>query len=82
MSDKVIGPKDLSDEEFREYAIPATGEVYRISDPKQFYMREGGSTHRIVDKAGIVHCVAYPTNNGNMVVLRWKPRDPSKPVAF
>jgi len=65
---------DLSDEIYREYVLPAG--VYRIEDPKTLYWRSGGSTHRVVDSFGIVHCV--PCN----CAIRWMPRDRTKPVAF
>lgn len=71
------GPKDLRIEEWREYDFG--GRTYRIIDPIAFYVRPGGSTHRVVDTLGIVHCVPAPGFNG--CVLRWKNRG-ADPVGF
>lgn len=80
---ELVGPLDLSDEIYREYEVLGTGLVYRISDPKRLYYRIGGSTHRVVDSNGVVHCVAYPASlNGTPVVLRWCPVDQKHEVAF
>jgi len=71
----LVGPKDLTVEEFREYDFvdyEGRARTYRISDPVAFYYRLGGTTHRIVDKQGIIHCVPAPGQNG--CVLRWKNR--------
>ena len=68
--DGLIGPKDLTIETYREYDFG--GRVYRIENPVAFYYREGGSTHRVVDAAGVVHCVPAPGVNG--CVLRWRNR--------
>lgn len=67
----LVGPKDLRVEEWREYEFGGT--IYRITDPVAFYYRDGGSTHRVVDSKGIVHCCPAPGFNG--CVLRWKNRD-------
>lgn len=71
------GPKDLKIEEYREYDFG--GRIYRIDNPVAFYYRPGGSTHRVVDAKGIVHCVPSPGCCG--CVLRWKNRG-SDPVDF
>lgn len=55
-------------EEWREYDFG--GRVYRIEKPQTVYYRPGGSTHRVTDAEGIVHCVPAPGQNG--CVLRWK----------
>lgn len=68
----------LTDEQWREYDF--NGRVYRIDNPQNLYMREGGTTHKILDIAGVVHCLPAPGVNG--CVLRWKSRDPFKPVVF
>jgi hypothetical protein len=70
---------DLRDEEWRVYDNGVR--AYRIDNPVTLYTREGGTTHRVVDKTGIVHCVVAPSADNN-VVIRWKPRDLDKPVAF
>jgi len=81
-----MNEKDITCEEWREYdfsdtstPIP-TNRVYRIDNPKTLIWRDGGSTHRVVDMNGIVHCCPAPGNNG--CILRWKSRDEDKPVAF
>lgn len=69
---------DISVEEWREYDFG--GRVYRITAPQTLFTRPGGSTHRVVDGAGIVHCLPSPGAEG--CVLRWKSKDPLKPVDF
>lgn len=68
-------PKDLSVEEWREYDFG--GRTYRIENPVSLYMREGGTTHRIVDSNDVVHCVPAPGFNG--CVLRWSVK-PGLPI--
>lgn len=58
----------LRDEQYREYDFG--GRVYRINKPKDVYFRIGGTTHRVVDSVGIVHCVPAPGISG--CILRWK----------
>ena len=73
---------DLRDEEWREYEFfNSHGKfiIYRILNPQTLFIREGGSTHRILDSLGIVHCLSGMSSG---TVLRWKPRDSTKPVAF
>ena len=55
-------------EEWREYDF--NNRVYRIENPQSIHYRQGGSTHRVIDAEGIVHCVPAPGVNG--CVLRWK----------
>ncbi len=75
---------DLSDEEWREYEFPVSDFdkkiVYRIHDPKTLFYRVGGSTHRVLDSAGVVHLLPGPGFRG--CVIRWKPRNTTAPVAF
>lgn len=74
---------DLSAEEYREYEWndPAVGlRVYRIDAPKELHLREGGTTHRVVDAKGIVHSVPAVGQLG--CALRWKPRNAAEPVQF
>lgn len=77
---ELVGPLDLSDEEYREYEFgPADRRItYVIASPKQLYYRVGGTTHRVVDHKGITHCVPAPIDGGT-TVLRWKS---SKGVSF
>lgn len=69
---------DLTKEEYREYDFG--GRVYRIESPKTLYMRKGGSTHRVLDAAGVVHCIPAPGVGG--CALRWKPKNADEPVQF
>ncbi len=71
---------DLSDEAWREYTFP-DGTCYRIDNPVTLYTRPGGTTHRVVDAGGYVHCVAFPGLHGS-TVLRWRPKKADSPVAF
>lgn len=70
--------KDISTEVWREYEFG--GKVYRINSPKLLYWRQGGTTHRVVDSDGIVHCVPAPGNNG--CVLRWFCGEGKPPIQF
>lgn len=73
-----MDPKNLKDEKYREYDFYGRVTAYRIENPVSLFV--GATTHRIVDKEGIVHCVPAPGFHG--CVLRWKPRDGANPVAF
>lgn len=66
----LVGPKDLTVEEYREYRDLKNNVTYRIDNPVAFYYREGGTTHRVIDSDGLVHCVPY--GSGQPVVLVWK----------
>lgn len=63
-----VEKKDISSEEWREYEFG--GRTYRIVAPRELWSRPGGTTHRVVDAAGITHCIPAPGVNG--CVLRWK----------
>lgn len=80
MSEIVTG--DLKDEEYREYefGISATRTIYRIPNPITLFFRKGGTTHRILDSTGVVHCL--PAVGVDGCVLRWKPKEGANPVAF
>lgn len=43
--------------------------TYRINKPRVVAFRPGGTTHRVLDSEGIVHCVPAPGERG--CVLRW-----------
>ena len=73
---RLMDGKIITDEVYREYDFGLR--VYRIEDPQLLFI--GNSTHRVVDSQGIVHCVPAPGYNG--CVLRWLPKDASKPVQF
>ena len=68
--------QDLTQEEYREYDFG--GRVYRIVAPWTLIV--GTTTHRVLDSHGIVHCVPAPGYHG--CVLRWSPKDVTKPVQF
>ena len=68
----------INDEQWREYDW--SDRVYRIEKPVELYYRDGGSTHRVVDASGVVHCVPAPGQQG--CVLRWFTGDPKNPVQF
>ena len=78
--DNIVGliEKDITAEEYREYDFG--GKVYRIEKPAKLFYREVGTTHRVLDNFGIVHCVPKPGELG--CVLRWKNKDGNKPVNF
>ena len=61
--------KDISGEEWREYDLPGRPEAYRIAHPVALLFRDGGSTHRIIDRSGVAHCVPAPGVFG--CVVRW-----------
>lgn len=69
---------DLTGEDWREYEF--FGKVYRIDNPVQLFLREGGTHHRVEDDSGIVHCLPGPGMYG--CVLRWKNRAGFPPVQF
>lgn len=73
---------DLADEEYREYDWLDCGRqrTYRIEAPQRLFIYEGCTTHRVVDSQGVVHCV--PGVGHMNCVLRWKTKDPNKPVIF
>ena len=70
---------DLSAEAWREYFMLHNNSVYRIENPVKLYMRPGGTTHRVLDSKGIVHCVIAP---GPECVLRWQNREGFPPCQF
>lgn len=74
----VLGPFDLTSEAWREYDFD--GRTYRIERPQALYYRPAGSTHRILDSNGVVHCIPFGKGTGS--VLRWENFDKSKPVNF
>lgn len=54
-------------EQWREYDF--AGRIYRIDNPARVLFKDGGATHRVIDSAGITHCVPAPGVGG--CVLRW-----------
>ena len=69
---------DISTEAWREYDFG--GRIYRIEKPQKLFLRVGGTTHRVVDKDGVVHCL--PTVGQGDCVLRWQNFDTEVPVNF
>ena len=61
--------KSIENEKYREYVFK-DGSVYRIDSPKDLYTRIGGTTHRVVAKSGVTHCVQAP-GQGECIALRW-----------
>lgn len=76
--DNDLQEHDITTEEWREYDFE--GRVYRIDNPHTLFTRPKGTTHRVVDSTGQVHCVPAPGEHG--CVLRWQNKDKSKPVNF
>jgi len=70
--------RNITTEKFREYDFG--GRIYRIDNPVDLYTREGGTTHRVVDSNGIVHCIPAPGVAG--CVLRWQNKNKKVPVNF
>lgn len=68
----------LTSEIWREYDF--SGRVYRIDYPRELFLSGRGTTHRVVDHSGIVHCVPAPGQMG--CVLRWSPKNADNPVQF
>lgn len=72
---------DISTEAWREYEWPARAMFpYRIENPVTLWIKPGGTTHRVLDAEGIVHCV--PSVGVNGCVLRWVNKDVNNPVNF
>lgn len=71
-------PKDLTDELYREYDLG--NRMYRITEPQQLYV--GNTTHRVVDKEGVAHCIPFPVAGNQIIALRWKVKDGRPKVAF
>ena len=87
MSD--LTKKDISHEIWREYEIalgyaddwglPAM-RIYRIDNPVTLYTRPGGTTHRIVDRDGITHCLPAVGYHG--CAIRWYNGEGNDPCKF
>lgn len=70
--------QDITTEQYREYDFG--GRVYIIDSPKTLFFRPGGSTHRVLDGHGVVHCLPAPGFNG--CAIRWVNKNPEVPVNF
>lgn len=73
---------DISDEATRYYTFGTGPNRYQhtIIGPKTLVFRAGGSTHRVIDADGVVHCVPAPGHQA--CVLTWVPKDPENPIQF
>lgn len=73
---------DISDEDVRCYEFGTGVDRYRhlIRSPQTLVYRHGGSTHRVIDADGVVHCIPAPGHQA--CVLTWTPKDPSNPIQF
>jgi hypothetical protein len=67
-----ITSKSLLSEMWREYEMgnPGSRVIYRIDEPVTLFLRSGGTTHRVLDSEGVVHCIPAPGFNN--CILRWK----------
>lgn len=74
----LLGPFNVSSERWREY-VQEDGTTYRIDNPVALYRRDDGTTHRVVDIEGVVHCVPCGKLHPN-TVIRWQNRDITNPV--
>lgn len=74
-----ILPKDITSEIYREYNL-GNGRFYRIEDPQELYV--GATTHRVVDKDGVAHCIPFPAAGNQVITLKWKNRDGKPRVNF
>lgn len=73
-----ITKHSLRTEKWREYEYG--GKTYRINSPRALYMRKEGTTHRVLDTKGVVHCLPAPGYFG--CVLRWENKNKTNPVEF
>jgi hypothetical protein len=83
MNEAKVPGSSLEKEEWREYRFSNDSGgtvVHRIDAPETLYMRPGGTTHRVLDSAGLVHVVPAPGLRG--CVLTYKPKDKADPVQF
>lgn len=73
---------DIRDELYREVlTLDSEGKVktrYRIDKPRTLIIREGGTTHKVIDADGLVHMYHYVPG----VIVRWMPKNKTKPVKF
>lgn len=86
--DKNLKEFNLSKEQSRTYSIPVldNGKItdireYKIDNPIKLFTREGGTTHRVQDETGQVHCVPAPSPKSG-VTFTWIPKDKLLPVQF
>jgi|GEM_PF-3137536 len=78
LPDTTYTSSDISDEEYR--VVITNDLVHRIDNPKTLVLRKGGSTHRVIDQQGLVHCYAAPETGKS--ILQWKARPGKQDVIF
>jgi hypothetical protein len=74
---------DLTHETVRSYTwINQHGHEHTVEiySPQKLFKRVGGSTHRVLDNEGNIHCVPAPEKFG--CVLRWRSCDTNNPCEF
>lgn len=88
-SQEIGNSEKLSDNEYIKADIrkelvrkifTSKGLEYTINEPVTLIIRKGGSTHRVVDATGQVHC--YPAPETGHSIISWIPRDKVEPVQF
>ena len=67
---------DISTELYRIYTY-ADGQKFRINNPVDLYLLDGGNSHRVIDAAGVTH---RPTRG--WVGISWKPKEGSPAFDF
>jgi len=70
MSEQLI-EQSIANEIWREYDFG--GRVYRINLPSKIRFRVSGTTHRVLDSEGVVHCAPAPGFCG--CVVRWAKKE-------
>jgi len=87
MENKSLIEKDISHELWREYEwLVDTNDhslgttTYRIENPVKLFFYKGSTTHRVVDKDGISHCIPSVGEKG--CILRWYNGEDKIPVNF
>jgi hypothetical protein len=81
--DNLVGPLDISMESWRRYSWPGAPSPasYTIQDPVGLYYHEGGTTHRVVDIRGVVHCVPCGRLHPHTVIT-WETKFGQPPVRW
>lgn len=68
----------IVNEEWRE--VRTAHMTYRIEEPVTLVRRKGGTTHRVIDAQGVVHC--YPAPETGISVIKWKAKPGKQAVEF
>ena len=67
---------DITAEAYREYDMVGRDKPYRIENPVGMYVRNGGTTHRVVDSEGVAHCIPFGGTSGTVLRCKNKPGVP------